>query len=194
MPEKLAPQKLAPLAALGGIVADVRAIGTIRIAENPDVAMASLAARTGRGADVAAAIARLTGLTLPGPGGMARSGGWAAFWTGPDQWMVTAPFATHEEIAGELTAATDGAASVTEQTDGWVRFEVTGARAADLFERLCNVDIRAMKECSATRTQIEHLGSFLLCHRAGTDFSVMTLRSAARSMMHALDVAARSLG
>lgn len=184
---------LKPFTALASDKAVSHEIAGITIAENPDLAMASLAARLGRGKEVAGAVKALTGLDLPGPAGMARAGDWAAFWTGPEQWMVTAPFASHELIEEILKGAVGDAASVTEQTDGWVRFEVTGKRTPELFERLCNVDVRRMQSGQATRTQIEHLGSFLVCHDAGQHFSVLTLRSAARSMMHALETAAKSL-
>ena len=107
--------------------------------------------------------------------------------------MLTAPFASHEDIAGLVKDAVKDAASVTEQTDGWVRFEVTGARVPDMLERLCNVDVRAMQAGQAVRSQIEHLGTFVLCQKAGAAFSLITLRSAAASMVHALETAAKSL-
>lgn len=183
----------APLCALGGHAPASQVIGTVTIAENPGLAMASLAARTGRAKDVAKAARKLMTLDLPGPGGMAAAGEWAVFWTSPDQWMVTAPFTSHEDIASIVKAATGDAASVTEQTDGWVRFEISGTRACEMFELLCNVDIRRMQPDQATRCQIEHLGTFLLCQAAGSAFSLLTLRSAATSMLHALETAARSV-
>jgi sarcosine oxidase, subunit gamma len=184
---------LTPRCALGGDAPRTDRFDGLTIAENPGLAMASLAARAGREADVAAAAKALAGLDLPGPGGMAAAGDWAAFWTGPGQWMLTAPVASHEDIAPMIKAAAGNAGSVTEQTDGWARFEITGAGIHDLLERLCNVDVRMMREDQATRCQIEHLGAFLLCRQAGAAFSILTLRSAAASMMHALETAARSL-
>lgn len=189
----MADHGLKPLSALGGDASPAAGIEGLTIRENADVAMASAAARFGRDKDVAKAAKKLLGFDLPGPGEMASRGGWAAFWTSPGQWMITAPFADHEDIARIVKTGLGDAASVTEQTDGWVRFEVEGTRAPDMFERLCNADIRLMQAGRATRCQIEHLGAFLLCHTAGRTFSVVTLRSAAASMHHALVTVARGL-
>ena len=189
----MAEHALTPLCALGGDKPATHLIGGITIAENPRLAMASLTARAGRDKDVARAGKKLMGFDLPGPGAMAATGDWAGFWTGPGQWMLTAPFASHEDIAGLVKDAVKDAASVTEQTDGWVRFEVTGARVPDMLERLCNVDVRAMQAGQAVRSQIEHLGTFVLCQKAGAAFGLITLRSAAASMVHALETAAKSL-
>lgn len=184
---------LSPRCALGGLQPQSHQIDGLTISENPGLAMASVAVRALQDRSVAAALEKLTGLILPGPGGMAVAGDWAAFWTSPGQWMLTAPFASHEDIADRVKAAVGITASVTEQTDGWVRFDLTGVRLADMLERLCNVDVRAMKGGQATRCQIEHLGTLLLCHDDGAAFSVLTLRSGAQSMMHALVTAAKSL-
>lgn len=182
-----------PLCALGGATAETHLIAGLTIAENPGVAMASVAARQGQDKAVAKAIKALAGLDLPGPGGMAMAGDWAAFWLGPGQWMLTAPFASHEDIARIAKEAVGAAGSVTEQSDAWVRLEVSGPRVCDMLERLCNADVRRMQAGQATRCQVEHLGTLLLCHQPGAAFSLLTLRSAARSMMHALVTAAKSL-
>ena len=189
----MANPALCQLCALGAAQPESHVIAGIAIVEDPSLAMASLAVRVGQDRAVAAAIKNLTGLALPGPGGLAVAGDWAAFWTSPGQWMLTAPHATHEDIAARIKAAVGAAASITDQTDGWVRFDLTGARLPDMLERLCNADVRAMQGGQATRCQIEHLGTFLLCHRSGEAFSALTLRSGARSMMHALETAAKSL-
>lgn len=183
---------LSPLCALGQAAAATHRVGTITIAENPGLAMASLGARAGKAKDVAKALKKLAKIDLPGPGAIATAGDWAAFWTGPDQWMVTAPFADHEDIAAAVKGAVGDTASVTEQTDGWVRFEIAGDRTHAMFELLCNVDIHKMAGGQATRTQIEHLGSFLICDVPGT-YSLLTLRSAAESMLHALQTAAKAV-
>ena len=71
--------------------------------------------------------------------------------------MIEAPFATHENIRAHLLAIFGDAASITEQTDAWVRFDLTGPDLALLMERLTNTDLRAAKGNTATRTVIDHL-------------------------------------
>jgi sarcosine oxidase, subunit gamma len=184
---------LKPLCALGGYAPQIDQLDGLSVRENPDLAMASLSIRINRDNDAIKAIKKLAKFDLPGPGSMTSAGEWAAFWTGPGQWMVTAPFASHEDISGLVKAAAGDTASVTEQTDGWVRFELEGPRVNEVFERLCAIDVRTMQGGQATRTVIEHLGAFVLCQTTGRAFSVLTMRSAAASMHHALVTAAKSL-
>ncbi|MCV2872311.1 sarcosine oxidase, gamma subunit [Defluviimonas sp. WL0050] len=184
---------LAAITPLGGANAREDRIGGITIAENPGRAMASLTTRLGRDADVAKAAKKLFGFALPEPGRMESKGDWAAFWTGPGQWMVTAPFEGHEDIAPIVKAGLGDAASITEQTDGWAQFDVGGSGVVDMLERLCPVPSRRMKAGDATRTSIEHLGCFVLCRTTGEAFTVICPRSSAASMHHALSIAARSI-
>ena len=169
----------------------IRSVGRITIAENPDVALASLAQRRGREADFTARAEALLGLALPAPGHAAQAGDWGAIWTGPGQWFVEAPFATHEDIAARVKEAVGDAASVTEQTDAWVQFDLTGENLPALFELLCSLDSRNMADNTATRSVIEHLGTYVL--RRGKDhFTIFGPRSSAASLHHALITAAKS--
>jgi len=189
----VADHGLNPLCALGRAEATDHVIGGITIAENPGLAMASLSARAGREKATEKAAKALLGFALPVPGALNTGEPWAAFWTSPGQWMITAPHASHEDIAAILKAAVGAEASVTEQTDGWVRFDIEGAGVVAMLQRLCNVDVEAMAAGRATRCQIEHLGCYLLCHLQGQAFSLITLRSGAASMLHALETAARAV-
>ncbi len=182
---------LQPMNALGGAEPARDVIGTVEIAENPGIALASLAARRGQETAVAAA-ALAMGLTLPGPGKASTYAPWSALWLGPEQWLVMADIRTHEDSAADLLAAFGAAASITEQTGGWVCFDVNGPALPALFERLCAVDVRAMAPGSGTRTVIEHLGCYLICDQAG-QFRLFGPRSSAQSLHHALTTAARSI-
>ena len=129
---------------------------------------------------------------LPDPARHQAGSPYAAFWVAPEMWFVEAPFATHEVIADLLKAAFGDAASVTEQTDAWVAFDLTAPDLAPLLERLCNVDFRAAPEGHATRTVIDHLGCYLIKHGPGAA-RVYGPRSSAGSLLHALEVAAASV-
>ena len=106
--------------------------------------------------------------------------------------MIDADYETHQQIAMDLGTALQGTASVVEQTDGWCRFDVTGPATCDLFERLCNVDIRAMQSQMATRCAIHHIGCYLWSREAAETFSVLGPRSSAGSLHHALVETAQS--
>ncbi len=184
--------RLKPLLPFGAATPRVDRFDGLTIAENADMALASLAGRRGRADDLDRACRDLFGVTMPGPGRSASGQTFTVIWTGPEQWFVEAPFATHEDIARILKDKLQDAASVTEQTDGWVRFDVTGARACDVFERLCALNVRQMQAGDASRTLIEHLGCLVICRGQSQQFSVLGPRSAARSLHHALTTAAMS--
>ncbi|MDP3195912.1 sarcosine oxidase subunit gamma [Tabrizicola sp.] len=165
--------------------------GPLTISERTDVALASVAARKGRMANLSAS-ARAAGLHLPGPATHSQGTPYSAFWVAPEMWFVEAPFASHELIADMLKAALGDAASITEQTDAWVAFDVAAPDLAPLLERLCNVDFPAVPQGHATRTVIEHLGVYLIKHGPGTA-RIYGPRSSAESLLHAVETAAHAL-
>jgi sarcosine oxidase subunit gamma len=181
---------LQPLTALGKREATTVTHGPLTIAERTDVALASVAARKGRMADVAKA-ALAADVPLPGPATHSRGTLYSAFWTAPEMWFVEAPFATHELIADVLKSALGDVASITEQTDAWVAFDLAAPDLASVLERLCNVDFRAAPDGHATRTMMEHLGVYLIKHGPGAA-RVYGPRSSAESLLHALEPAAHS--
>lgn len=181
---------LVPLTALGAATPRRDTIGAITIAENPDVALASVAAR--RGETDACKVALAAWLDAPAPGIAEHSGdARAAFWLGPDMWMLEAPFATHEGMAQDLAQRFQGVASVTEQTDAWARFDLSGDALAEMLARLTNLDLATLPARFARRTVMEHVGCYLL--RRGAGYSVYGPRSSADSLHHALAQAAGAL-
>lgn len=182
---------LMALSALGKREAASVTIGPLTIRERMDVALASVAARKGRAADLSAA-AQTAGLRLPGPATHQQGTPYAAFWVAPEMWFVEAPFDSHELIADMLKSALGDAASVTEQTDAWVAFDLAATDLSPLLERLCNVDYATVPDGYATRTVMEHLGVYLIKHDPGAA-RVYGPRSSAESLLHALETAAHSL-
>ena len=181
---------LKSLTPLGHDASVSETIGPVTITENTGTALASLASRMGREAEVASAAAA-AGIPLPGPGRAETAGTYAALWLGPEQWMIEAPFATHEDIAAILKPIFGEAASITEQTDAWVRFDLTAPDLPALFERLCNYDLHKAGAGAATRTVIDHLGCYVI-RCADTEVSILGPRSSAHSLHHALTTAAKS--
>jgi sarcosine oxidase subunit gamma len=182
---------LQPLTALGRREATTVTHGPLTITERTDVALASVAARKGRASDLATG-AQAAGVPLPGPATHQSGAPYAAFWVAPDMWLVEAPFATHELIADMLKSALGDAASITEQTDAWVAFDLAAADLAPLLERLCNVDFRTVPTGHATRTVMEHLGVYLIKHGDGAA-RIYGPRSSAESLLHAIETAAQAI-
>lgn len=181
---------LQPLTALGKREPTTLTHGPLTIAERTDVALASVAARRGRMADLSAA-AQSAGVPLPGPVSHQQGEPYSAFWTTPEMWFVEAPHATHERIADLLKSALGDSASITEQTDAWVAFDLAATDLAPLLELLCNVDFPTSPTGYATRTVIEHLGVYLIKHGQASA-RLYGPRSSAESLLHALETAAHS--
>ena len=181
---------LQPLTALGKREPSTVTQGPLTIIERTDVALASVAARKGRAADLAKS-AKSAGVPLPGPAMHQKGTPYSAFWTAPEMWFVEAPFASHELIADLLKTALGDTASITEQTDAWVAFDLAAPDLSPLLERLCNVDYAATPNGYATRTVIEHLGTYLIKHGPGAA-RLYGPRSSAESLLHALETAAHS--
>jgi sarcosine oxidase subunit gamma len=174
------------MTALGAQEPAVVTVGPLTITERFDLALASVALRRGR--DLASAAAS-AGVPLPGPARYQAGAPYSAFWTTPEMWFVEAPFASHEGIAALLKAVFGEAASITEQTDAWVIFDLAAPDLAAVLERLCTVDFRAVPDGHATRTVIDHLGCYLV--KLGTGAArVYGPRSSAQSLLHAVEVAA----
>lgn len=179
------------LTALGHDTARTVTVGPYRITERDDVALASVALRRGQDQAFAAAAAK-AGVPLPPPLQSASGTPYGAFWVTPDMWFVTAPFASHEDIVAHLKPVFGAAASITEQTDAWVCFDLSGPALTAWMERLCNVDLAVVPDGYATRTMMDHLGVYLL--KQGADaVRLFGPRSSAQSLLHALEVAAASL-
>lgn len=179
------------LTALGLDVAKVVELGPYKITERADVALASVAMR--RGEDKAfAAAAQKAGVALPEPARAVDGTPYSSFWVAPEMWFVEAPYASHEDIVAHLKPAFGETASITEQTDAWVRFDLAGAGLGALLERLSNVDFDKAPDGFASRTMMEHLGVYLL-KRSAQDVTLYGPRSSAAGLFHAIEVAAKSI-
>lgn len=179
------------LTALGHDAPQTHQVGPYRIVERFDVALASVAIRKGRAADVAAA-AKAAGVPLPEAARYAAGSPYSAFWVAPEMWFVEAPFDSHEDIVAAVKPVFGDAASVTEQTDAWVRFDLSAPDLGPLMARLCNVDFGKAPDGFATRTVIEHIGCYLIRHGVG-EVTLYGARSSAKSLLHCLEVTAASV-
>ncbi|TIN73781.1 MAG: sarcosine oxidase subunit gamma [Mesorhizobium sp.] len=180
---------LRPFSALGAVTPGYASFGGLELRENAGLALASLALCRGTVEPTP------FGLTLPGPGRWVAGQGVAALWTGPDQWMIEAEDRAELDFTAELKQAAPGC-SVTEQTDGWVAFEIisragTGPLEA-MMSKLVNIDLANSGPGGATRTGLEHMSCFVI-RRGDAQVAVLGARSSAGSLWHALETAAKRL-
>lgn len=182
--------EMIPMSALGGRTEQTHAHGPVTLTEVTHLALASVTARLGQEARCKAHLTDLLEQNAPGIEELVMHNPEAAFWMGPDQWMVGAPHNTHEDLASQLKARFEESASVTEQNDAWAVFDLKGDYAL-VLELLCAVDLRSLAVGRARRTTIEHLGCFVT--RRGEDhLRILGPRSSAGSLHHALLTAMRS--
>lgn len=176
---------LTPTTPLGST--EVRSVrhGVLSLEENSGLALASLALR--RGVDKPAPF----GLFLPGPGGWVENTEVAAFWTGPDQWMFEAPGRAESDFAADLSQRCPHN-SVTDQTDGFVAFEIRSSNGEpailSLMAKLVNLDPARITPGSASRTGFKHMSVFVI-RRAPDHLAVLGMRSAATTLWHELETA-----
>lgn len=163
--------------------------GGLVIEENTSLALASLALQ---GESV---LPVPFGLHLPAPGGWTSSECIAALWTGPGQWMIEGQGQAETDFAGEIAAQCPGCA-VTEQTDGFVSFEVRSKAGTSLIqalsEKLLNLNPAHLKPGMGCRTGFHHMSVFAI-RRAECQIAIMSIRSAAASIWHELETAAARL-
>jgi sarcosine oxidase subunit gamma len=183
---------LTAITPLGGASAQIDSHGTATCTEVTDLALASVAARLGHEKACAAALKTILGTDAPGPGKSAMGDPYTAVWMGPEQWIIGASFSTHEDIEDQMKAALKDAASVTEQSDMWCGYDLSGTGLQSVMELLCNINIRAMAPGDATRTAIHHLGCIVVCGDPDGFFRIIGPRSSAGSLHHAIVTAMKS--
>lgn len=182
---------LQTVTALGGAEPRVDTFDHVTISENDGLALASVAARLGSEEACHRSLKDLFG-AVPTPGKAILRDPEAGFWMGPDQWMIGAPKATHELLADDLKSRFGTAASVTEQSGGWVCFDVVGAGMVDMFELLCAAPVRRMQVGDAQRTVIHQLGCFVIRRNDPQHLRILGPRASAGTLHHALMTAAQS--
>lgn len=170
---------------LGGI--DIAKAGC-RLVERDDLALVSLAIPLGGRTAVQKALQAGFGLDLPGPVATTTgTDGLRALQTAPDQLMLVFvhPTPDAERFVAEKTG---GAGYTTDQTDAWVRLDLSGAAAVTALERLCPLDLHQTRfpPGSAARTAMEHIGTIII-RTAADRFLLLSASSSARSFLHAFE-------
>lgn len=180
---------LIPTTALGDTTAHVETIGNLTFSEVTDYALVSIAQR--KDVDIREGFKALGFDTVPDIAQIAMGDRKSVWWMAPGQWMFTAPRTKASSWAETVKDAFGTTASITDQSHGWCRFDITGETIHDFFERLCPLDTRNMAIDTAQRTGIHHMTCYVLYDKHG--WSVIGPRSSAASLHDALTSVARGL-
>jgi sarcosine oxidase gamma subunit len=85
---------------------------------------------------------------------------------------------------------------VTEQTDGWVAFDIFSKNGtkpiANICEKLVNIDVNALKPGTAVRTALHHMSVYLI-RRRDDQITVIGMRTLAGALCHTLQTTALRL-
>jgi len=159
----------------------------IRIVEQRNAALVSLAIPLGGEAAAEKAIKSAFKLALPPVGQSAATSTHRLIRTGPDQALML--FDSQDALAEPATQqALNGACYTTNQTDAWVVLAISGSGVRTALERLCPLDLHpdAFAVNTAQRTVMEHMGAMIV--RTNDDqFLLMSASSSARSFLHAVE-------
>ena len=137
----------------------------------------------GQEAAVDKALKAAHGLGFPAPNRAIAKGAARILWTGRGQAF----------LLNADPAPLAGLAALTDQTDAWATLRLTGAGADQALARLVPVDLRpaAFGPDSAIRTGLNHMMSVITAVQNG--FEVMVFRSMAKTAVHEIETAMKSL-
>ncbi len=159
-------------------------LGRAEAAEVPLDTVTSVAPFHDRGAEVSAALEAELGVGLPDPGRYLQGDGVRVVWSGLDQAFVIGAHVS------DLTGA-----ALSDQSDAWAAFALSGPSARNVLARLVPVDLRAgaFGPGHAMRTLFGHMACILMQTDAER-YEVLVFRSMAGSAAHEVFRAMRMVG
>ncbi len=168
--------RTAPLAAWGdgfGALPD-----GVQITPRPFVAMADL---RGDPAGPAAAAADYVGVALPTtPSTYVESETATAIWLGPDEWLITSPLRTPEELETGLREAVGSGGAVVDVSAQRTTLRLRGEHARDLLAGGCSLDLhpRVFGRGAAAQTLLGLAGVVLMAlDDTGTHYQIVVRSS-----------------
>lgn len=179
--------RLSPTVVLDhGAVSPVEISGYV-LRENTNHALFWVSARNSQLQETVERLAELLGKAVPDPGAFVEGhSGYAAFWFGPEQWMIVADREAEERLAKELRSRLTVSSSVVEQSDGWICLDISGDDLPTMFERLLMADLHDFTRGSAIRGTIGHIDCFVLCLERDVRYRIFAARSFGRSLHQTL--------
>ncbi|MGI9571385.1 MAG: sarcosine oxidase subunit gamma [Desulfobulbia bacterium] len=113
---------------------------------------------------------------------------WRIVAAGPGQWLLTG-------TAASVPPAVQKLAAITELSDGWVGWRLSGEKVRQVFEKLIGLDLHpnSFPGGSSARTSIEGIAAILICEDADAGkFVLYSQRSYARDFVEHIRQAAYS--
>jgi sarcosine oxidase, subunit gamma len=169
--------RTAPLAAWGDALGALP--DGVQITPRPFVAMADL--RVDPAGSAAVAVGEYLGVALPtAPSTYAESETATAIWLGPDEWLITSPFRTPEELETGLREAVSGEGSVVDVSAQRTTLRLRGEHVRDLLSGGCAIDLhpRVFLRGAAAQTLLGQAGVVLMAlDDTGTHYQIVVRSS-----------------
>ena len=169
----------------------------VTLAERTGLALASVIARKGKAAALAASAKAAFGFELPTTPRRVENGNIAFLWAGPDQWLAASrenqnPGEFEKRLAGIFA----GSASLTEQSDGRAVIRIAGPHARDALAKGLPIDRhpRAFRPGDTALTLAAHIGLQIWQIDAAPTYEIAVFRGFAGSFWHFLIEAAAEYG
>jgi sarcosine oxidase subunit gamma len=154
----------------------------VQIVAEPFVAMANL--RVDPASPAGAAVAAHLGVALPTTPSTWVEGDTArVIWLGPDEWLVTSPFRSPQDLEAGLRAAVGAGGAVVDVSAQRTTLRLRGGHVRDVLATGCAIDLhpRAFPAGSAAQTVLGQAGVVLLAlDDTATHYQLLVRTSFAR--------------
>ena len=159
----------------------------VSITRAPPRSMAAIGA-FGDPAALLAALAAEFAVSVPTTPACVRAGTTTLACLAPARYLASGP--READLPTRLAAALTGVAAVTDQSDMWATFVVSGEDVPELLARLVPVELGAVGALALTRAG--HL-DVRVCRVGELDYEVSVWRSYGPDLLHALTVSKQGL-
>jgi methylglutamate dehydrogenase subunit D len=168
----------------------------VRIHEVTDFAAITVIARRGKSAEVAAILSGHVGSPVADAARRTSREALSAAGTAPGQWLAVARGPDAEARLGALRPSLEGLAAVSDQGDGRVILEISGARARDSLAKGIPIDLDAVafRVGDAAQTSAAHIGLQIALVDETPTFEIVSARSTAESLWSWLVASAAEYG
>lgn len=196
MPEMLATRSAFAGIALPGRYGNAEGAPGVTISERVDLGLATLTARKGKAADLAAAVRSAYGVDLPADSTVAAGASAAFMGTAPGQWFAVSEHLANGALADDLGGRLGGLAAITDQSDGRGVLRVSGPDARAALAKGTPIDLHpsVFRPGSAATTVISLIGAQIWQVDDAPTYDIAVFRAYAGSFWRWLASSAAEFG
>lgn len=166
----------------------------LEIQEIADRSLVSIAAKRDGESMLRQVVQESFGVDLPQPGRITAGPRVLFAWMGQNHWFVDAATDKVANLEVELGRTLGKNASVSDQSDAWVRLRLSGPKVYPVLEKLCMLDLHnnSFPPKTVARTVMGHLGTVISRPEPRDMFELWSARSSAHSFLASIRLAAIS--